>query len=477
MNISVYFLMMLLFLSVLTSCDQEKKTDEWIELFNGKDLSNWQANESPESFKVVDGVIVANGVRSHLFYVGDGKEPVNFKNFELNLDVKTYPLANSGIYFHTAHQKEGWLDQGYELQVNSTHRGAGDYKEVKKGGSLYGIRNLYKAYTKDSVWYNFNLRVEGKHIQIKIDDQLVVDYTEPVNPSRQQTKKILSSGTFALQGHDPESTVHFKNIRVKVLPDTPEETTALQAEDHASRILEYQANHIAFIDQHIHTSGSFNIDSAMQAFYKTGINLGLVVDVENLEKGKENEILVSHVQRYSHLPVFLGIFRNNFQSLDGVPETTVAQFDYVIGDITKFKNSKGQDVDVLKNENVGDKEAFMNAYVKAITDGLDKGGLDIWATATLLPESLSSEYDKLWTTDRMLKVIEAAKRNHVAIEVYDPKRIPSITFLKLAKEKGCTFSTGGLFKENKMSEPEYFYEVIDQCKLDYKDIFIPGNPN
>src|SRR5687767_5732941 len=153
--------------SLLTSCTQEKKNDEWIMLFNGKDLSNWEANENPESFKVVDEMIVANGLRSHLFYVGEGKEPVNFKNFELNLDVMTHHLANSGIYFHTGHQKEGWLDQGYELQVNSSHRGAGGYKEVKKGGSLYGVRNLYKAYTKDSVWYNFNLRVYGKHIQIK----------------------------------------------------------------------------------------------------------------------------------------------------------------------------------------------------------------------------------------------------------------------------------------------------------------------
>lgn len=77
----------------------------------------------------------------------------------------------------------------------------------------------------------------------------------------------------------------------------------------------------------------------------------------------------------------------------------------------------------------------------------------------------------------MTKVIDAARRNGVAIEVYNPKRIPSISFLKLAKEKGCLFSTGGLFQENKMSEPDYFYEVIDQCKLDYKDIYIPGNPN
>jgi hypothetical protein len=215
----------------------------------------------------------------------------------------------------------------------------------------------------------------------------------------------------------------------------------------------------------------------MQSFYKTGINLGLVADVEKLEKGKENEVLLDHVKKYAHLPVFLGIFRNNLQAIEGVHDTTIAQFDYVIGDITRFKNARGQDVDILRNENIGDKEAFMNDYVKAIITGLDKGGINIWATATLLPESLAGEYDKLWTPDRMGKVINAAKRNNVAIEVYNKLRIPSIQFLKLAKEKGCLISTGGLFKENRMEEPDYFYEVIDQCKLDYKDIYIPGNSN
>src|SRR5687768_7470970 len=102
---------------LLCSCADKKQDDEWISLFNGKDLSNWEANESAGSFKVVDQMIVANGLRSHLFYVGNGKEPVNFKNFELSLDMMTHHLANSGIYFHTAHQKEGWLDQGFELQL------------------------------------------------------------------------------------------------------------------------------------------------------------------------------------------------------------------------------------------------------------------------------------------------------------------------------------------------------------------------
>lgn len=294
---------------------------------------------------------------------------------------------------------------------------------------------------------------------------------------KQSPKKALSHGTFALQGHDPESTVFFKNIKIKILADDLAEGTNVAASEDSSKILSYQADHFALIDDHIHTGGAFSIDSAMKAFYRTGINLGLVIDVNTFEKGKENETLTTLLKKYEKLPVFLGVFRNNLVPLENVPESTLSKFDYVIGDVTSFENSKGQLVDILKNENIGDGEIFMEDYVKAITERLDKGGLDIWATASLLPESLAANYEKLWTTERMKKVTDAAKRNNVAIEVYHPRRVPSLAFLKLAKENGCLFTTGGMFRENKMEEPTYFYEAISQCKLDYKDIFIPGNAN
>jgi hypothetical protein len=48
-----------------------------------------------------------------------------------------------------------------------------------------------------------------------------VDYTEPADVKREASMegRLLSSGTFALQGHDPNSKVYFKNIMVKPLPD------------------------------------------------------------------------------------------------------------------------------------------------------------------------------------------------------------------------------------------------------------------
>ncbi|HON00480.1 MAG TPA: DUF1080 domain-containing protein, partial [Acidobacteriota bacterium] len=65
------------------------------------------------------------------------------------------------------------------------------------------------------------IRVEGKRIMTKINDRTVVDYVEPENPERpaDMKQRVLSHGTFALQGHDPESVVYYKNIMVRPLPD------------------------------------------------------------------------------------------------------------------------------------------------------------------------------------------------------------------------------------------------------------------
>ena len=69
-------------------------------------------------------------------------------------------------------------------------------------------------------WFTEYIKVDGKHVVVKINNKTVVDYTEPddYKPALGQKGHFLSSGTFALQGHDPKSEVHFKNIMVKV-PD------------------------------------------------------------------------------------------------------------------------------------------------------------------------------------------------------------------------------------------------------------------
>jgi len=196
--------------------------DGWISMFNGKDLSGWKSNVETEKrpadvFAAKDGELVVSGGRAHLFYVGaDGN--ASFRNFEFKAKVKTSAGANGGIYFHTAYQDAGWPAAGYECQVNATHT------DIKKTGGLYAVSDvLNTAPHKDDEWFDYSIKVEGRHIVISINGKVTTDWTQPEDWDPAKTLKNMSGrklgvGAIAIQGHDPKSVVHYKEIFIRPLP-------------------------------------------------------------------------------------------------------------------------------------------------------------------------------------------------------------------------------------------------------------------
>ncbi len=203
---------------VLAGCQEafKKKTrpveEGWISLFDGKSLDGWRASENKDTFTVKDGLIVVHGNRSHLFYAGPVQD-ANFKNFEFKADVMTEPGSNSGLYFHTEYQENDWPSKGYEVQVNNSH------SDWRRTGGLYGVQDVRESPAKDNEWFTEHIIVKGKQITIKVNGKTVVDWTEPDDFGTEgRSGRKISSGTFALQGHDPKSIVYFKNVMVKPLP-------------------------------------------------------------------------------------------------------------------------------------------------------------------------------------------------------------------------------------------------------------------
>ncbi|MBS1600795.1 MAG: DUF1080 domain-containing protein [Bacteroidetes bacterium] len=188
--------------------------DGWISLFDGKSLAGWKVGKNAATFHVDSGMIIVHGNTAHLYYDGDALQH-NFKNFEFKAEVKTMPHANSGIYFHTQYQEGGWPDHGYEVQVNNSH------SDDVRTGSLYDVVDVKERYVNDYEWFTEYIKVQDKRVIVKINNTVVVDYTEPEHPLRDTAShafRYISHGTFALQGHDPGSIVYFKNIMVKPLP-------------------------------------------------------------------------------------------------------------------------------------------------------------------------------------------------------------------------------------------------------------------
>ena len=190
--------------------------DGWVPLFNGRDFTGWKISENAGTFTIQDGAIVSHGPRSHCFYAGDVGNH-NFKDFELKVDVRTAPGSNGGIFFHTEYQDTGWPSKGFEVQVNNTH---GD---KVKSGSLYHVKDIgedvIKPIVKDGEWFTEHIVVKGETVTISLNGKQVVQWTQPADwqGTSDFAGRRIGEGTIALQGHDPNSTVQYKNILIKLL--------------------------------------------------------------------------------------------------------------------------------------------------------------------------------------------------------------------------------------------------------------------
>lgn len=209
---NLFILTLILFFNACSSTQGIKQSKGWIRLFDGKTFDGWKLGENPGTFSIEDGSIKVAGPRSHIYYDGPALDH-DFTNFEFKAQVMTKPGSNSGIYFHTKFQEKGFPDKGFEVQVNNSHT------DWKRTGGLYDIKDTREVYVKDEVWYTEYIRVEGKHVIVKINDQVVTDWTQPEDfvPAKNHKNRIIASGTFALQGHDPKSIVYYKDIMVRPL--------------------------------------------------------------------------------------------------------------------------------------------------------------------------------------------------------------------------------------------------------------------
>lgn len=450
----------------------------WVSLFDGKTLGGWRASENSSSWKVIDGQLAADGPRSHLFYNGPVKA-ADFRNFEFKAEFRTRPLANSGIYFHTRFQEKDWPAKGFEVQVNASAEGEAGYRERKKSGSLYGVRNVYKAFAPDDTWNEMHIAVRGKQVQIRLNGMLLVDYIEPDPPIQVEKgfDHALGSGTFALQCHDAGSKAHYRNIRVKPLPDN---AAALNpyvplTDETARDWMRLGAANLPLIDCHGHLKG-ITLDGVLEHSRRTGIMYGLAVNCGLSFPVRTDAGVRDFLAGLKGAPVFKAVQGEGREWVNLVSRESLAQCDYCFTDAMTFTDDRGVRMRLwIPGEvgQIGDKQKFTDLYVGKIIGVIANEPIDIYANPTFLPDAIASSYDELWTQERMSKVIEAATKHNVAIEINNRYRIPSPAFLRLAKQAGAKFSFGTNNPDGNLGRMEYCLEMVKACGLRWQDMFFP----
>jgi hypothetical protein len=472
-----FFLIVVFGLFFLNSCKEKKP--QWTELFNGKDLSGWTANEHPESFKVENGLLVANGPISHLFYTGDFKEGV-FRNFELKAMVMTEPSSNSGIVFHTQEQEYGPLLRGYEIQINNSYERPGDFQELKKTGSIYGIRNVYYNTVNDNEWFELRFKVVENRCEVFVNGTKVVDYIQPDDPYRPHNDqlRVFSAGRIALQCHDEGSKVYFKSIQVKSLPKA--EKFPLQvSKEWDDKVTKMMLENFPLIDFHVHLKGGLTIAQACENSMKLGINYGIAPNCGLKFPVTDDQSLYAYMDTVKSQPIFRGMQAEGREWVTLFSPEAISKFDYVFTDGMTWTDHKGRRMRLWIPEEafVDDEQQFMDELVSKIETILAKEPVDIHVNPTYLPAVIANKYDELWTDARIDRFVKALADNHVALEINSRFKLPSEKILRKAKEAGVKFTFGTNNSDSDLGTLDYSLEMKEKLGLTYKDMFMPKKQN
>jgi len=236
------------------------------------------------------------------------------------------------------------------------------------------------------------------------------------------------------------------------------------------------------VDYHVHLDRVVTLDKALELSKQRGVKFG-IVEHAGTRDNKYAGLLSSDadMKRYIAMlegkPVYKGIQAEGLDWMTCFSKEVVAQLDYVLSDALTFPEKNGQRVELWRpSVKVDDPQDFMERYTDFNVQVIAREPIDILANPTFLPASIEKEFDALWTPARMKRIIDAAVRHRVAIEINSRYRLPRIAFLKLAKRAGVKFSFGSNIHGLDVGRLDYCLEMVKELGLTRKDIFTPAPP-
>jgi hypothetical protein len=254
-----------------------------------------------------------------------------------------------------------------------------------------------------------------------------------------------------------------------------EPTAPLKPDEIDAEIARLKEAGFPLVDFHVHLKGGLTIDEAVALSRQSGIRYGVAANCGLKMPITDDRGAQEFVEGLKGQPVFIGMQAEGREWQRLFSKETVAKFDYVFTDAMTIIDHRGQSARLwIKQEvDIPDKQAFMELLVRTIVGILDDEPIDIYVNPTYLPDVLAAEYDELWTPARLGKVIEAAARNHVAIEISNRLRLPKPAFIKQAKQAGIKFTFGTNNGDRNLGRLEYCLEMIKECGLTPQDLWMP----
>lgn len=182
--------------------------DGFEPLFNGKDLDGWEGD--PFLWKVEDGMVV--GRSPGISYNDFLTTTEEYSDFILRFQIQLVDnVGNSGVQIRSRRVPGSMEMIGYQVDVGPSWWGS-LYDESRRRVTLAAPSEAtIKKALKPTDWNDYEVQASGKHIVLKLNGVVTVDYAE-------EDESIEQTGLIGLQVHSgPPLEARFRNIRIKQL--------------------------------------------------------------------------------------------------------------------------------------------------------------------------------------------------------------------------------------------------------------------
>lgn len=237
------------------------------------------------------------------------------------------------------------------------------------------------------------------------------------------------------------------------------------------------------IDLHVHLDNS-SIEQVLPLSVERGVRFGIVEHAGTKENHypvvlSNDEELRAYLRKLSGRAVYRGVQAEWTDWPRCFSRKALSELDYILTDAMTYPGRNGARVklwepDAEERVDMADRQTFMDRFLDWQVRILAEQPIDILANVSWLPAPLAVDYDRCWTETRIRKLVDAAVRYRVAIEISSGFRLPKMRFLQIAKEAGVKFAFGSNGRYPRMGLLDYSVAAARELGLSPSDIFLPA---
>lgn len=379
---------------------------------------------------------------------------------EVEYQIRVVPKKNYSVVFHSTRSKgtagETILNQKRKLiQIGDLWLSSFFYtelyhkyyvgKDVSEDGNP--ISRFYHKYLTRKQVANFHYSFE----------KVAFYYDQTIKPGKDQFTRA------ALKEYDLRSDAERKIER-----ETRMENFTL----YAPWLKDPLFQGIEMTDWHIHLRGGMTAEKAAIRSQKTGVRSGVLENFGKywpLSSNEKLEEFIAQVEKVNaNLPsgekLKIGIQVNDRDWYQVLDPKLRKRLDYILADTMIMDTDPHgipQKLWLLPKDYQADPDQWMERYMKHNLQILDEP-IDILAHPTWLPEFIVDQYDRLWTEERMLQIINKAVEKGIALEIQAETPYPKDRFIELALRKGAIFSFGSNNHDDRMKSTDRWRDVLQK---------------